>query len=48
VALVYVFNEGLDTGPLDEFLLVKTTLGLSGVAGNTSHQQMRESMFLNS
>ena len=47
VVLVNVLDEGLHTGPLDEFLLAEASLDLAGVAGDTGDQKVREAMFLN-
>lgn len=46
VVLVDVSDEGLDSGSLDEFLLVVVSFDLNEVATNTGDQQMRESIFL--
>jgi len=46
VVLVDVFNERLNSGSLDEFLLVIASFGLEEVAANTSDEQMWESIFL--
>ena len=42
VVLVDVFDEALDSGLLDEFLFVESTLGSDEVASNTGDQQVRE------
>ena len=46
VVLVHVLQESLDTGLLDELLLVDSSLDVSGVSGDTSDEQMRESVLL--
>jgi hypothetical protein len=47
VILVDVFNKWLDTGSLDEFLLVEALLGLGEVTSDTGDKEMGESVFLN-
>ena len=46
VILINILDERLDTGSLDEFLLVDSSLNISGVAGDTDDQKMGESIFL--
>ena len=46
VVLVHVLQESLDTGLLDELLLVDSSLDVSGVSGDTGDEQMGESVLL--
>lgn len=47
VILVNIFNEGLDSGLLDELLFVNGPFDLLGVSGDADQQKMRESVLLN-
>ena len=44
VVLVHVLKESFDTGLLDELFLVDSSLDVSGVSGDTGHQQVGESI----
>ena len=44
--LIDILNERLNSGSLDEFLLVDSSLDISRVTSDTDDQEMRESIFL--
>ena len=44
--LVDILNKRLNSGSLDEFLLVDSSLDISGVASNADDQKVGESIFL--
>ena len=44
--LVDILNKRLNSGSLDEFLLVDSSLDISRIAGDTDDQEVRESIFL--
>ena len=46
VILVDIFDKRLNSGSLDELLLVDSSLDASGVAGDSYNQQMGEPVFL--
>ena len=46
MVLVDVFNEGLDTGFFNKFLLAVSPLDLGDVTGDACNKQVWESMFL--